>query len=327
MSGMRRRQFITLLGGAAAWPLAARAQPMPVIGLMTTRWPDDSAHLVASFVRGLKEGGFVEGQNVAIDYRWAEGHYDRLPAMAADLVQRKVAVLAALGGLSSALAAKSATSTIPIVFVSGGDPVSFGLVASLNRPSGNVTGISVMTIELLAKRLELLHELIPNVGLIGLLVNPANAGLDTQIRECLKAARRIGVELRVVKASSERDLDGAFAALVQMRAGAVVVSTDPFFNGRSIELATLAARHILPAISEVREFAIAGGLMSYGTSFVDAYRQAGTYVGRILRGDNPADLPVQQATKLELIINLKTAKALGIIVPLPLSGRADEVIE
>jgi putative tryptophan/tyrosine transport system substrate-binding protein len=325
-----RREFIKLLGGAtAAWPLAARAQQptMPVIGFLNGSSPGEYAPMVAAFRRGLKEAGYVEGQNLAIEQRWAEYDYDRLPAMAADLAQRPVAVIAALGGVNSALAAKAATSTIPIVFVSGGDPVTFGLVSSLKRPGGNATGISVLTIELLAKRLELLREIIPTVTVIGLLVNPANAGVAAQIRGSEEAARSLGLNLHVVNASNEQQIDTALATLVRLQASAVMVTTDPFFNGRSVQLATLLARYRFPAISEVREFAVAGGLMSYATNFADAYRQAGLYVGRVLKGDKPADLPVQQAVKLDLVINLKTAEALGLTVPPTLLARADEVIE
>jgi putative tryptophan/tyrosine transport system substrate-binding protein len=326
---MKRREFIALIGGAAVWPLTARAQQsaLPLIGLLSTRSPGDSADLITGFRGGLKEAGYVEGQNLAIEQRWAEGHYDRLPAMAADLVQRRVAVIAALGGVNSALAAKAATSTIPIVFVSGGDPVTFSLVSSLKRPGGNATGISVLTVELLAKRLELLREIIPTVTVIGLLVNPANAVVGAQIRGSEEAARSLGLNLHVVNASSEQQIETALATLVGLQASAVMVSSDPFFNGWSVQLATLLARHRLPAISEVREFAVAGGLMSYATNFADAYRQAGLYVGRVLNGDKPADLPVQQAVKLDLVINLKAAKSLALQVPPTLLARADEVIE
>src|SRR4051794_22303418 len=312
---MRRREFITLIGGAAAWPVAARAQQagMPVIGFLTARSARDSAFLLPAFHQGLKEAGYVEGQNVAIEYRWADDHYDRLPALAADLVRHKAAVIVAAVS-ASALAAKAATSTIPIVFTIGGDPVRLGLVAGLNRPGGNATGVSLLTVELLPKRLELLREVIPNVTTIGVFVNPASPTIDIQLRELQDAAHSLGLQLHLVNATSERDFDRGFATFAQLQAGGLVFGSEPLFSGRghSVQLGALAARHALPAISEVREFAAAGGLMSYGISFAAGYRLAGLYVGRILKGEKPADLPVQQSTRVELVINLKASKALGL---------------
>jgi putative tryptophan/tyrosine transport system substrate-binding protein len=324
---VRRRDFVMLAGGAAvAWPLATHAQqPVPVIGYMssTVQYPP----LVATVRQGLSEAGFVEGQSLAIEYRWAEGHYDRLPTMAADLVRRRVAVLAAFGGVHTALAAKAATETIPIVFANGSDPIKFRLVTSLNRPGGNITGVSFFTAELDAKRLGLLHELVPQVTAIAALVNPTSANAEDQSRELNEAARALGLRLHILNASSERDIETAFAAVPQTRAGALLVAADPFFFSRREKLVALAARHAIPAIYEWREFAEAGGLASYGTSLTDSYRQAGIYIGRILKGEKPADLPVMQSTKFEFVINLKTAKALGINVPPGLSARADEVLE
>jgi putative ABC transport system substrate-binding protein len=320
---MQRRVFITLLGGAVvARPLSALAQqPMPMIGFLNNAWPD--ARVVA-FRQGLKEAGYVEGQNVAVEYRWAEGRNDQLPAMAADLVRRQVAVIVATTS-PAALAAKAATATIPIVFETGGDPVQLGLVRSLNHPGGNVTGVTQTNVEITPKRLELLHELVPTVGIMALLVD--STGPEVQSNELQAAARTLGLELQVLNVSTEHDLDSAFAKLTQMRVGGLVIGPGAFFISRIEQLAALALRHGLPATAQWREFAVAGGLLSYGAHTSDSYRLVGNYTGRILRGDKPADLPVQQISKVELAINLKTAKSLGITVPLPLIGRADEVIE
>jgi putative ABC transport system substrate-binding protein len=324
---MRRREFITLISSAAAWPLVSRAQQpaLPVIGFLNSRAPGENPAILAAFRRGLEEIGYVEGQNVAVEYRWADGQYDRLPALAADLVGRRVAVIVANG--PAVQTAKSATSALPIVFVAGFDPLAFGLVASLSRPGGNLTGVSVLDVEIGAKRLELLHELVPTANIIALLVNPTTPAAETVTKDAQAAARGLGLQLHVLHASSDLDFDSVFAMVAQLRVGALVIGADPFFTSRSQQLAKLTVDHAVPAIYEFREFAAAGGLISYGTSIVDAYHLAGVYTGRILKGETPSELPVQQATKVELYINLKTAKTLGITFPLSLLGRADEVIE
>jgi putative ABC transport system substrate-binding protein len=328
---VKRREFITLLLGAAtAWPLAARAQQpvLPVIGFLGSASPDDYTIRLRAFREGLRAAGYVEGQSVNIEYRWAEAHNDRLPELAAQLVHQQVAVLVAGGGTASALAAKAATASIPIVFGIGADPVGVGLVASLNRPGGHVTGVTSLNIEVGPKRLELMHELLPSATSLALLVNPANPALaEPALRSAQAAAHAIGLQLHVLHASSERDFDTAFAALSQLHAGGLVIGADNFFTAKSEQLAALTVRHTVPAIYQFRQFATAGGLMSYGSSETEYYGLIGSYAGRILKGDKPADLPVQQSTKVELIINLKAARALGLTVSLPLLGRADEVIE
>ena len=325
---LKRRKFITLLGSAAAaWPLAARAQQsaMPVIGLLSGT--DRDASRLDAIWRGLNDAGYVEGRNVAIEYRWAEGHLDRLPALAVDLVRRRVAVIVAVQSAAAPLAAKAATATIPIVFSIGGDAVKLGLVSSLNRPGGNITGTTFLYNTLAPKRLELLHELVPNAAVIGLLVNPKNPASESETSDTQAAARALGLKLIVQNASSSHDIDAAFTSFVQQRVDALTFAADAVLNNCRDQLVALAARHAVPTIYFAREFTDAGGLMSYGGDMTDAYRLTGVYADRILKGEKPADLPTQQATKVELIINLKTAKALGITVPLPLSGRADEVIE
>lgn len=326
---MKRREFVTLISGAVAWPLVVRAQQpaMPVLGFINGASARGYAPQLAAFLKGLSEAGYVEGRNVVIEYRWAEGQFDRLPGMAADLVHREVAVIVATG-TPAALAAKAATTTTPIVFETGSDPVQLGLVASLNRPGGNVTGVAQLAVEVVPKRLELLHELVPTARLIALLVDPTDAAVAEKTTQGAEAAARsLGLELHVLNASSERDFDAVFANLIKLRAGGLVISGGQFFNSRSTQLAALALRHGVPTVFPYREFAAAGGLISYGTSITDAYRLAGVYAGRVVKGEKPADLPVQQAIKVELIINLKTAKTLRITMPLPLIGRADEVIE
>jgi len=326
---MRRRELLLLLGGAMTAPRALRAQQaaMPVIGFLSSVSPGPLAAFVSAFRQGLSEAGYVERQNLAIEYRWAEGRYDRLPGLAAELVGRNVGVIVTTGGTVSARAAKSATSTIPIVSVFGGDPVADGLVASFARPGGNLTGLSILVRELMPKRLELLAEMVPQAGVIALLVNPSNPNAERIIREVQEAARTKGVQLHVLKAGTEGEIDAAFATLVQLHAGALVVAADPFFNSRREQLVALAARHAVPAIYEWREFATAGGLISYGTSLSAVYRQVGIYTGRILKGAKPTDLPVQQPTTFELVVNLKTAQQLGLTVPPSILARADEVIE
>ena len=326
---MRRRKFIKLMGGAAvAWPFAARAQRpgMPVVGFLGTRASGDDPQLLTAFRSGLKEVGYVEGQNVAMEYHFAENQYDRLPVLAADLVRRQVAVIVANG--PAAKAAKEATPTIPIAFVAGFDPVEVGLVASMSRPGGNITGVSILDVELGPKRLQLLHELAPTATIIAALVNPTDpARAETTSKELQAAARTLGLQLHVLHASTDRDFDTVFARLVELRAGGLVIGGEPFFNSRSEQLGALTLRHAMPTIYQLRAFAAAGGLVSYGGSLTDAYRQVGIYTGRLLKGEKPADLPVQQSTKVEMVINLKTAKMFGLTVPQSLLGRADEVIE
>jgi len=327
--GLQRREFIAGLGGAAAWPIAARAQQpaMPVIGFLGAPSAAPYVQYVAAIHQGLKEAGYVEGQNVRFEYRWADGHYDRLPALAADLVRRRVDVIAATGG-PAALAAKAASATIPIVFRLAADPIAAGLVASLSRPGGNVTGVTSLNLEVGPKRLEFLHELVPSATIMAALVNPTNpSNAEILSRDLQATARLLGLQLHLLHASNDADIDAVFATLTELRAGGLVIGTDAFFTSRDEKLAALALRYRIPTIFQWREFVAAGGLLSYGGSFADSYRLAGVYTGRILKGQKPADLPVQQATKLELFINTKTAKALGLTVPLALLARADEVIE
>jgi putative ABC transport system substrate-binding protein len=326
---MKRRQFISLLGGAAvAWPVVARAQQptLPVVGFLSARSAADSVQLLISFRQGLKDAGYTEGQNVTIDFRFAEGQYDRLQALATDLVRRQVAVIAAISGTPAALAAKAATSLIPIVFANGSDPVEFGLVASLARPEGNITGVTFLAQATIAKRLGVLRELVPMVTAIAYLANAANPLSQVETEETKKAARALGLRFHVLNASAEADIERAFAS-VKNRVEALVVGSDPFLSSRKGQLIMLAARHAVPTMYYEREFAAAGGLISYGTDFADSYRQAGAYIGRILKGAKPGDLPVLQPIKFELVINLKTARTLGVDVPPMLLARADEVIE
>jgi putative ABC transport system substrate-binding protein len=326
MLGLKRREFITLLGGAAAWPLAARGQQaIPVVGFLSSGAATSPA--VSAFRRGLNETGFLEGRDVAIEQRYADGQYDRLPALAADLVRLQVSVLATSGGIHTALAAKAATGAIPIVFGHGSDPVKFGLVASLNRPGGNITGVTFLTTELEPKRLGLLRELMPKATVIAVLTNPTNPNVENQSRALKEAASTLGLQLFFVNATSEGEFGAAFATIVQIRAGALLVAADPFFFNRREQLVALAARHSIAAIYDFRAYAEAGGLASYGTHLGDAYRQVGIYAGRILKGERPADLPIVQSTKFEFVINLKTARALGVKVSDNLLSLADEVIE
>src|SRR5215218_5146953 len=317
---MKRRAFFTFLAGGTVWPLAAHSQQgKPVIGWMSGRSPEDSAHLLAAFHQGLREAGFVDGQNVSIEYRWARGQYEKLPALASDLVSR--------GGAVSAIAAKQATATIPIVFGMGGDPIGAGLVDSFNRPGGNATGYTLLTNEMEAKRVGLLHQLLPRIRLIGALLNPSFPPAVRQLRDIEDATRSTGQKLFVAKASNDAELNAAFLSLVQQQVGAVLVAADPYFDTRRDRIVAFAAENRLPAIYQFREFAVAGGLVSYGPSITELYRQAGIYAGRILNGTKPADLPVLQPTKFELVINLKTANALGLLVPDAMQLLADEVIE
>jgi putative tryptophan/tyrosine transport system substrate-binding protein len=327
--GMRRREFFTVIGGAAAWPVAARAQQaaMPVIGFLSSRSPEEAAVHTAGFRQGLREAGYVEGQNIAIVFRWAEGNYDRLPALAKELIGLRVSAIFAGGGSPAALAAKAATATLPIVFVIGDDPVKVGLTASFNRPGGNLTGAAFLTGELGGKRLGLICELVSDPSPVALLLNPNYWGAEPQRQEVQAAAQALGRRLLVVYARAETDFEANFATLKQERVGALVVENDPFFDSRRELIMSLAARNAIPAIYHIREFPAAGGLISYGASLVDTYRQAGNYAGRILNGEKAADLPVLQPTKFEMVINLKTAKALGITVPPSLLARVDEVIE
>jgi putative ABC transport system substrate-binding protein len=327
---MKRRDFIIVLAGArGGWPSPARAQQkaMPVIGYLAIATPAANALLLPAFLRGLGETGYVEGQNVVIEYRWAEDRYDRLPALAADLVAGKVDVIVSTGGITGALAAKSASATIPIVFITGDDPVKRGLITSLARPGGNLTGVSFLGVGLMPKRLELVSELVPEVKVISLLVNPNNAGAQRVKQDTQEAARVKGLELHMLNAGTEDEIDAGFPTLAQLKAGALIISTDPFFASRREQLLALAARYAVPAVYERREFAAAGGLISYGPSFTDTWRQAGIYAGKILKGAKPADLPVQQPTRFELVVNLNTAKALGLTVPPSILARTDEVIE
>ena len=326
---MRRREFVTLLGGAAAWPLAAHAQQpaIPLIGFLSSRSLNDSRHLVDAFRTGLQANGYIEGQNLSVEYRWAEGQYDRLPALAAELVRSRVAVLVTTGGEPSVLAAKAATSSIPIVFTTGGDPVKMGLVPSLSRPGGNATGISLLTTAPEAKRLGILHELAPRAGVVGVLIDPNYQQAEDQAREVREAAKALDLQIEIALAGKDQELESAFASLAQSHAAALLVTADPFFDTRRDRIIALAAQFRLPAIYQFRDYVVAGGLVSYGVSLADGYRQVGIYAGRVLKGDKPSDLPIYQAIKFEFVLNLKTARALGLQVPPMLSALADEVIE
>jgi putative ABC transport system substrate-binding protein len=328
---VKRREFITLLGGAAAaWPIAARAEQQPtrpVIGFMSSRSAADSEYLVSAFRKGLSEAGYIEDQDVTIEFRWANGRYDELPALAADLLKRKIAVLVAVGGEPAALAAKSATSTIPIVFTVGGDPIKIGLVASINLPSGNATGVSLLAIAPAAKRLAMLHELVPKTDLIGVLINPKFVDFESRSQELAEAAHILDRRIEIFRASTDAELQQAFDSITRERAAAFIVTADPFFDSRRDRMVAFAAEYRLPTIYQFREFATAGGLMTYGISITEGYHQAGVYVGRILKGAKPAELPVHQSIKFELVINLKTARELGIEIPANLIALADEVIE
>jgi putative tryptophan/tyrosine transport system substrate-binding protein len=327
--GVARRQFIFAIGSVAGWPLAAQAQQsaMPVIGWLSGISPGVSAPMLAAFLKALDEAGFIEHRNIGIEYRWAEGRYDRLPALAADLMALPLALIVAAGGDASALAAKAATSTIPIVMITGGDPVQEGLVVNLNRPGGNVTGATIFTGEMESKRLGLLHEVVPAAKTLAVLVNPTDPNVELQLRDLRETAPRVGVELVILDASTEGEFEGVFATMAERKAGGLLVGSDPFFNSRRARLIALTAQHQLPAIYEWPDFAIEGGLMSYGTVLTDAYRQLGIYTGRILKGEKPGDLPIVQPTNFKFVINLKTAKTLGLEFPPTLSARADEVIE
>jgi putative ABC transport system substrate-binding protein len=324
---MRRRDFVTLLGGAAAWPLAASAQQKPVIGFLNSGSADVYSDRITAFRQGLRQLGYIDGENVVIVYRWALGQYDRLPAFAAELVEKKVSVLVATGGEPAALAAKSATSTIPIVFAIGGDPIKLGLVASYNRPGGNATGANILAAEMDGKRLGLLHEMMPNASHVGVLLDPNFPAYADQLNDLQHSARIANLEVEILHANTDREIDAAFEISSRKRVEALVLTASPFFDTRRDKLVALAAGHALPTIYHFREFAVAGGLMSYGVSIPHIYSQIGVYAGRILRGDNPANLPVQQPTKFELVVNLRTAKTLGLTIPPTLLARADEVIE
>jgi ABC-type uncharacterized transport system substrate-binding protein len=333
MPDKMRREFIALIGGACLLlavtvkRASGQQRAMPVVGFLSGRSPSESAYALAAFHQGLKQGGYVEGQNLAIEYRWAEGQYDRLPALVDDLLRHQVNVIVATGGIGSGVAAKRATATIPIVFTSSDDPVKLGLVVSLNRPGGNATGINFFISQMEGKRLGLLHELVPKSALIGVLLNPSNAPFESQLRDVQEAAHALGREIHILQASKAQDIHVAFKAFVKMRVRGLLVGGDPFFNGRREQLVTLADHYTIPAIYELREYVTAGGLMSYGTSLPDTYRQVGIYTARVLKGEHPSDLPVMQPTKFEFVINLSTAKMLGLEVPPTLSARADEVIE